>query len=336
MPRLRPLALIALIALPLPGAAQTALPAGVVPEAAPSVQTDAPALRMATGPFSDGRVPVQEALGPASHRAWHWSATEQTPREILAPARAALIAAGYDLVLECGARDCGGFDFRYTLPVLPEPDMHIDLGRYHYLAARKGDLLVALWASRAPETAFLQISTGVGPLTAPHEAALILPHAPDPISPRPTARPGAEDSVSASAETTDTTAPQTPPDPTAPAPDALFPDGHLVLDGIAFAPGSAALTDPEAPVLARLAGWLEADPARGLVLVGHTDATGALAGNIAISKARAAAVRARLISAHGIAPDRILAEGAGWLAPRASNAAAEGQALNRRVEALPR
>ncbi|MCP1167462.1 OmpA family protein, partial [Limimaricola sp. ASW11-118] len=45
-------------------------------------------------------------------------------------------------------------------------------------------------------------------------------------------------------------------------------------------------------------------------------------------------VRDRLLRDHGINGARVEARGAGWLAPRASNATAEGRAANRRVEAL--
>lgn len=69
-------------------------------------------------------------------------------------------------------------------------------------------------------------------------------------------------------------------------------------------------------------------------MVGHTDDTGDLQANIAVSTRRAEAVRTRLIDAHGVAPDRIEAKGVGYLAPMASNATAQGRSLNRRVEAV--
>jgi len=70
-----------------------------------------------------------------------------------------------------------------------------------------------------------------------------------------------------------------------------------------------------------------------VVLVGHTDASGALAPNIALSRARAQAVRAALV-ALGAKADQIGAEGAGYLAPRATNLTPEGRAQNRRVEVM--
>ena len=70
------------------------------------------------------------------------------------------------------------------------------------------------------------------------------------------------------------------------------------------------------------------------LLVGHTDMTGALDANIALSRRRAEAVRERLLRDHGLNRDRIDAQGAGWLAPRASNATKAGRAANRRVEVV--
>ena len=70
------------------------------------------------------------------------------------------------------------------------------------------------------------------------------------------------------------------------------------------------------------------------MLVGHTDAVGALEGNIRLSKKRAEAVMRRLIDGYGVDPVQLSAEGIGYLSPRASNATEEGRRLNRRVEVV--
>ena len=64
---------------------------------------------------------------------------------------------------------------------------------------------------------------------------------------------------------------------------------------------------------------------------GHTDSQGAADFNQELSQARAESVRGYLI-AHGIAADRVTAEGFGPSRPVADNASAEGRADNRRVE----
>jgi OOP family OmpA-OmpF porin len=54
-----------------------------------------------------------------------------------------------------------------------------------------------------------------------------------------------------------------------------------------------------------------------------------------LSKARADAVVADLITSYGIDPARLKGFGVGLLAPIASNASEDGRAKNRRVELIP-
>ncbi|MEO8799675.1 MAG: OmpA family protein [Polyangiaceae bacterium] len=68
-----------------------------------------------------------------------------------------------------------------------------------------------------------------------------------------------------------------------------------------------------------------------MVVQGFTDSTGAKAFNETLSQKRAESVRSYLVS-HGIASDRITAQGMGDQNPIADNASAEGRANNRRVE----
>ena len=72
-----------------------------------------------------------------------------------------------------------------------------------------------------------------------------------------------------------------------------------------------------------------------LVLVGHTDDIGSLEANVKVSRLRAEAVRQKRMVEGDIAPERVLAEGAGFLAPRRSNQTTDGRQMNRRVEAVP-
>jgi len=73
------------------------------------------------------------------------------------------------------------------------------------------------------------------------------------------------------------------------------------------------------------------DPNSRIVVEGHTDAQGKEAFNLDLSQRRAQAVRDYL-AAHGVAPDRISAQGLGFTRPIADNKTAEGRANNRRVE----
>ena len=61
---------------------------------------------------------------------------------------------------------------------------------------------------------------------------------------------------------------------------------------------------------------------------------GSLQGNISLSKRRAQSVRQRLIDAHGVPPERMEAEGMGYLSPVASNLQEQGRDQNRRVEVI--
>ncbi len=71
-----------------------------------------------------------------------------------------------------------------------------------------------------------------------------------------------------------------------------------------------------------------------VILVGHTDASGPLDMNVAVSRKRAESVVARLINVYGVPSAQVSAEGVGYLSPRASNLTDEGRHKNRRVEAV--
>ena len=79
---------------------------------------------------------------------------------------------------------------------------------------------------------------------------------------------------------------------------------------------------------------LKAEPDLRVALVGHTDAVGSLDANTALSRRRAEAVRDRLVQSYDVAPGRVEAQGAGYLAPRASNLTEAGREQNRRVEVV--
>lgn len=292
----RALLLLALLA-PFTAAAEIA-PKGAtvtVSRQEPSAQRALP-----VGPWARDQLPAITLEGPVSETAWRIPLNTSTPLELLAPLRAELETQGYKTLYECAAERCGGFDFRYGAPLLPEPEMHVDLAEFQYYLGIKGGDYAMVLTSRSLESGFVQVTQMLG--AARRSAAADLP----------------EESE-------------------APAPETLAAklarDGHAPLDDLALTSGSAALEPRDYASLKDLAAYLKTTPDAQIVLVGHTDTSGALAANIALSKARAEAVRAALI-ALGAQGARIGAEGAGWLSPRASNATPEGQAKNRRVEAI--
>lgn len=274
-------------------------------------------LRLPTGPFAGGVLPTQLVEGALSQTAFRLAGQNLSTLEVLQGLRVQAEAAGYTLAFTCETEACGGYDFRYGMAVLPEPDMHVNLGDFRYLLATgpAGEVL-ALLVSRSGTTGFVQV-TRVGAGAAGKVQAT--PEA----TPEATAGP-------------QPTAPPTPQSkPAQPGLIAGIEAGRaVVLEDLVFASGSSALVGDDYPSLRMLADWLQADPARKVVLVGHTDASGALEANIKLSRLRAESVRQTLLYAQNISPEQVQAEGIGPLSPRVSNLTEEGRRQNRRVEAL--
>jgi OOP family OmpA-OmpF porin len=227
---------------------------------------------------------------------------------LLATLRDQLGREGFDILFECATDDCGGFDFRFATPCLPEPEMHVDLGDYRFLSARRDTGgtpdYVSLLVSKSSDSGYVQM-TRVG-------AALVQPL---PIA-----------------------AAEFSPEETAPSPDSLadqlVANGKVVLGDLRFATGSTELGGEDFPSLDALADFLRANPDKVIALVGHTDAEGTLAANVAVSRKRAQLVVDRLVSLHGVNPAQLTADGVGYLSPLASNLTPEGRSQNRRVEAM--
>lgn len=271
-----------------------------------------------TGPFDGVAVPVQMIEGRVDRRSWRLEAAVASTLQILAPLREQLEAQGYKIVLDCGDRECGGFDFRFGVEVVPAPDMVVDIGDYRFLTAQKGEEdVVTVLVSKFGANAYLQvISVGSEPIAT-------IPDAPPIAQPvRPASRPqSTEDVDEAESTASDLVA-------------RLLAEGHVVLADVAFETGAVQLGDGQYQSLELLAAFLSANDTYRLALVGHTDDVGALQDNISLSRRRAQAVRARLIEQHGVAPARVEADGVGYLAPIASNITQDGRQANRRVEAV--
>lgn len=114
--------------------------------------------------------------------------------------------------------------------------------------------------------------------------------------------------------------------------DALTARGRWVTQGILFATGKADLQPESRAVLKQIAAAMKEHPDLRIVVEGHTDNVGAAAANLALSDARAVAVKAALVSGFGIAADRIGTKGLGDTKPAVPNTTPEGRAQNRRVE----
>jgi OOP family OmpA-OmpF porin len=226
------------------------------------------------------------------------------------PLKDQLTGAGFEVLFTCDTEDCGGFDFRFATDVLPPPDMQVDLGDFRYLAALRpsadGPEAISLLVSRSSRAGYVQVvhvsrATAEEPVAAPDAAPLLAPDSPD----IPTDFAGQLDTL-----------------------------GRVVMADLAFESGSSDLGEGDFPSLQKLADYLAANPDRRVALVGHTDSSGTLDGNIALSKRRAVSVLERLVADYGVQRSQIEAEGMGYLSPLASNLTPEGREINRRVEVI--
>lgn len=100
---------------------------------------------------------------------------------------------------------------------------------------------------------------------------------------------------------------------------------------IEFETGNSALTPAGQEVLELLAPVLQRLPGRNFEVIGHTDSQGSRPQNIALSAARADAVRRYLVE-KGVAAASIVTSGVGPDRPIADNDTPEGRARNRRIE----
>jgi OmpA-OmpF porin, OOP family len=108
--------------------------------------------------------------------------------------------------------------------------------------------------------------------------------------------------------------------------------GHAAVYGIYFDTGKSEVKPESQAALQEVAKLLSNDPGLKLLVVGHTDSVGQLETNMKLSQARAEAVVQALIKSHNLAATRLKAQGAGPIAPVATNRTEEGRAKNRRVE----
>jgi len=306
-------ALLAFLLVPLPaGALELAVPGApelVVEEVVPLGRHALP-----VGPWAAGELPVRTLEGEITRQVWHLRGGGIGNLQIIRPLREQLLAQGLSVLLDCEARVCGGFDFRFAVEVLPPPQMQVDLASFHFLSAEgagpDGPEAVDILVSAGGEGAFVQIIR-----IAPEGGQLRAAPAPGALGAPAGAGPAGGDPAAVLAATLEST-------------------GRVILSDLAFPTGSAQLGEGEFASLEALAAYLRADPSRRVVLVGHTDAQGALETNITLSRRRAASVMERLAAGHDVPRRQMQAEGVGWLAPIASNLAPDGREANRRVEVV--
>lgn len=211
----------------------------------------------------------------------------------------ALTEKGFEIVLACETRDCGGGKFAYGVETFPIPKMIVDQFNFRYIGAKldrdEGTVYAAVIVSLdTQKNVRIQV-------TVVETAGLAL-------------------------QMVDAKAMQ----------DAFAEKGSVALYGIYFDTDKAEIKPESAPTLAEMAKFLGEAPDMAVVIVGHTDNQGAMDYNLDLSHRRAQAVADALASGYGIAGERLTAAGAGFLAPVAPNDSETGRAKNRRVEMIPR
>ncbi|GAB5447124.1 OmpA family protein [Gymnodinialimonas sp.] len=265
---------------------------------------------IATGPWSAAGLPTRMATGVVQELTWHITGDGVTTMGLLASLRDQIEAQGFTVSFTCFASACGGFDFRHALPVGTAPEMHVDLGDFHYLSAMSedGETEAALMISRGGAMGFVHLAL-IRPPSEASPPVIQSTRTPDPV----------------------TVPDEMPPDDLIAQLTAM---GSAPLDDLQFETGASQLSGERYASLLALAAFLAEDPSRTIVLVGHTDVLGSLAGNIALSRARAQAVQQFLTQELGVSPTQVEAQGIGFLAPRAANTTEEGREANRRVEVV--
>ena len=268
--------------------------------------------RIPIGPYGDGNVPMQIVDGMIENVVLRVEGDLST-LDLMREVAIHLESLGYSDVFDCDDRECGGFDFISQLDIVGVPDMYVDIGNFRYLATTRVSDETASFAavivSRSLNAGYIQI-------TAAEETihSLEIASAADRTDGQVDGRSG-----------------NTPPGLLT---DQLLADGHAVFQTLEFATGSLSLANEASHELLELAEFLRSNPNYLVVLVGHTDTEGDLESNVELSMKRAEAVQELLVQQFQVDPEQLMAEGIGFLSPRASNADEEGRARNRRVEAI--
>lgn len=113
---------------------------------------------------------------------------------------------------------------------------------------------------------------------------------------------------------------------------SITTSGRIALYGIHFDSGKAEVKAESKATMDEIGKLLAANKSLKLLVVGHTDNVGGFAPNVELSKKRAEAVVAQLVSQYKVAPARLQAFGVSFASPMASNVDEGGRAKNRRVE----
>jgi len=233
---------------------------------------------------------------------WKINNFNNTSDEISQRVKEKLESNDHKIIFECEFNSCGGFEFRFNSNILNMPEMFVNLNDYKFITAEMIDnervKFISYIISVGEDTAYIQINQFGDDLEKKQENKLAK-------------------SLSKSLS-------------------ANFNDnrGSIIIEGLKFKPGSAEILESDLIVLSNLANFLILNKNEKIILVGHTDASGSIKGNIKLSKDRAKSVQNIFIKKFNVNPNQITINGVGFLSPIASNNTKSGREKNRRVEVI--
>ena len=233
---------------------------------------------------------------------WKIKNFSRTTDEIQKEIKNSLALNEYKIIFECDFKSCGGFKFRFNSNILNMPEMFVNLGNYKFLTAK---------AINYEKSKFISYIISVGKNTGYIQINQF----------------GDEIEKNIKKEQSKTFLKSL---------SANFNDnrGSIIHEGLKFKPGSADILESDLRILADLANFLILNKKEKIILVGHTDASGPIKGNIKLSKDRAESVQKLFVKKFNVSPNQITINGVGFLSPIASNNTEAGREQNRRVEVI--
>ena len=233
---------------------------------------------------------------------WKIKNFSRTTDEIQKEIKNSLALNEYKIIFECDFKSCGGFKFRFNSNILNMPEMFVNLGNYKFLTAK---------AINYEKSNFISYIISVGKNTGYIQINQF----------------GDEIEKNIKKEKSKTFLKSL---------SANFNDnrGSIILEGLKFKPGSADILESDLRILSDLANFLILNKKEKIILVGHTDASGPIKGNIKLSKDRAESVQKLFVKKFNVSPNQITINGVGFLSPIASNNTEAGREQNRRVEVI--
>ena len=255
---------------------------------------DFDATNLQAAPFKDGKAADARRLEGKITRVAYRTNPGPSILEVSRNFETQLAKDGFETLLACDTDACGAIPFTEGVDILPIPQMWVDGFNYRYYAGHKSDNGRDIYATVITSKNNDNVTTQLVVAVVGEIANKMV-------------------DAAAMAK-------------------GLGDKGHIALYGIYFDTDKAALKPESRPTLEEIAKLLNGQPTLNVFIVGHTDSQGSFEHNMTLSRQRAEAVAAALVTSHKIARARLRTAGVGMLSPVGSNATEDGRALNRRVE----